>query len=104
MPDITIEIVFASPTKQRLLTCNVSVGTTVGEAIDGASLETEFPDVDFSSAPIGVWGHEVDRDHVVRDGDRIEIYRKLELEPREARRRLALAGRTMRSDDSAESG
>lgn len=103
MSEITIEIVFALPEKQYLLSRTMSAGTTVREAINDASLENEFPDVDFRAAPVGIWGNEVDRDHVVRDGDRIEIYRQLELEPREARRRLALAGRTMRSDDSLES-
>ena len=102
MADITVEIVFAMPHRQSLKSHSVAAGTTVAEVILGAGLEAEFPDFDFLAAPVGVWGHEVERNQVLRDGDRVEIYRKLELEPREARRRLALSGRTMRSDNADE--
>jgi putative ubiquitin-RnfH superfamily antitoxin RatB of RatAB toxin-antitoxin module len=102
MTDITVEIVFALPDKQSLKTHLVAAGTTVAEVILGAGLDAEFPDFDFRAGPVGIWGREVERNHVLRDGDRVEIYRKLELEPREARRRLALSGRTMRSDNSGE--
>jgi putative ubiquitin-RnfH superfamily antitoxin RatB of RatAB toxin-antitoxin module len=45
----------------------------------------------------GIWGRPVERDQAVSDGDRVELYRPLNMDPREARRRLAAAGRTMGS-------
>ena len=95
MPDINVEVVFATPESQRLCAIAVKDGTTVREAIAASGLESVFTAFDFDSAAIGVWGHEVTGDHVLRDGDRVEIYRPLELDPREARRQLALSGKTM---------
>jgi len=54
-----------------------------------------FPDQRLESAAVGVWGRPVDRSHIAYDGDRIEIYRPLLLDPRDARRLLAEQGRTM---------
>ena len=45
---------------------------------------------------IGVWGRVVEPGYRLKSGDRVEIYRPLEIDPRDARRKLAEAGRTMR--------
>ena len=100
MAEINVEVVFAEREKQRLRSLIVKQGTTAAEAITASGVAAEFPDFDFDSAAIGIWGREVPPDQVVENGDRIEIYRSLELEPREARRRLALSGKTMGNADS----
>jgi len=73
----------------------VEAGTTVQQAIDRSAIAERFPGEDLSGCTAGVWGHPVPRQRVVRDGDRIEIYRELVIDPRGARRRLARAGKTM---------
>jgi len=103
MSEFTIEVVYALPEKQRLVTLAMGAGATVADAIADSGLVADFPDFDFATARVGIWGHEVERGRELRDGDRVEIYRILELEPREARRRLALSGRTMRGDESTDS-
>ena len=103
MSEITIEVVYALPEKQRLVTLTMRVGATVADVIADSGLVSDFPDFNFATARVGIWGHEVERGRQLRDGDRVEIYRILELEPREARRRLALSGRTMRGDESTDS-
>ena len=94
---IRIELVLATPDKQALFALTVPAGATVSEVIGASPLERRFPDVPVAELEVGIWGRVVSRDHPVRDGDRIEIYRPLQIDPREARRQLALAGRTMGS-------
>ena len=96
MPEnLTIEVVFALPNRQRLVEITLDAGATVADAIAASGLDAEFQDVSFADCEAGVWGKPVDRTHLLRDQDRVEIYRPLEMDPREARRQLALAGQTM---------
>ena len=71
-------------------------GATVADAVAVSGVAAEFPHVDIDSLPAGVWGHPVERDAILKDGDRVELYRPLLRDPREARRELAQAGLTMR--------
>ena len=81
-----VEIVFALPDRQVLEALEIDDGATVAEVIARSGLEKRFPGVDLSVLQVGVWGRPVDRSRVVREGDRVEIYRPLEIDPREARR------------------
>ncbi len=92
---INVEVVLATPPKQVLIALRVPQGSTAAEVIAASGVEGQFPDLRPAELAVGVWGRLVERDHVVGDGDRVEIYRPLLIEPREARRQLARAGRTM---------
>ena len=83
---LRVEIVFATPGRQELVAIDVQPGTTVQQAIDKSAIKERFADVDLGELPVGIWGHEVGRDQELRAGDRVEIYRALQMEPREARR------------------
>lgn len=93
--EIRVEIVFALPDEQVLVSVSVPATTTVASAIRLSGLAERFADQPIDSLPVGIWGRLVGRDHVLSNTDRVEIYRPLKLEPREARRQLAQAGRTM---------
>lgn len=93
--DIEVEVVFAMADKQVLTPISLPRGATVADAIAASGLVQRFPDQPLDTFEVGIWGKVVARDEVVRHGDRIEIYRPLAMDPREARRQLALAGRTM---------
>jgi hypothetical protein len=96
MPDtLSVEIVFALPDDQLLLTLEVESGATAYSVVEHSGIRDKFAPRDFSNFTLGVWGRPVERGYKVQDGDRIEIYRPLDIDPREARRRLALSGRTM---------
>lgn len=99
MSDFEIEVVFALPDEQLLCTVVASSGATVAEVVSKSGLQAKFPQHDFSELAVGIWGREVNPEQVVQEGDRIEIYRLLAMDPREARRRLALLGQTMGSAD-----
>ena len=92
---MNIELVFALPDRQELIALTVDPGTTVDAAIKQSSLADRFPDEDFSTCQAGIWGKPVDRDHPLEDGDRLELYRPLRMDPRDARRKLALSGGSM---------
>ena len=93
--ELQVEIVFATAEEQLLLEVTVVSGATIADVIERSKLAERFPEYDLNSLAVGVWGHPADRSQAVTDGDRIEIYRPLCTDPREARRRLAALGRTM---------
>ena len=99
MPNIEVEVVFALPEKQSLRTLLVAAGTSVAEVVAKSGLLEALPDDSLAEMTLGVWGREVEKNRIVKAGDRIEIYRPLQLDPREARRQLALSGRTMSKPD-----
>lgn len=92
---LRVEVVYALPERQELLTIEVEDGTTVQQAIEKSLLSEQFPDRNFDRCQVGIWGHIVDREQPVRHGDRVEVYRELLIDPRDARRTLATSGRTM---------
>lgn len=93
--DVNIEVVFALPDRQELINLTVDAGTTVQAAISISGVGDRFPDEDLSGYQAGVWGRVVSRDHRLEDGDRLEIYRPLMMDPRDARRLLAASGGSM---------
>ena len=104
MTSLRVEVAFARPEEQFLETVSVPDGATVQDAIDAAALSSRFPAENFAVMPAGIWGQVTDRDRRVRDGDRVELYRPLERDPKEARRQLALAGKTMVDGPGDERG
>ena len=81
-----VEIVFALPEKQVLLEVSAPDGATVEDVLSRSGIARQFPDQDLAAFQAGIWGRPVSRDQRVRDGERIELLRPLELDPREARR------------------
>jgi putative ubiquitin-RnfH superfamily antitoxin RatB of RatAB toxin-antitoxin module len=98
---IQVEVVFALAEKQVLLSVSVDEGATVADVIAVSGLLTKFPDESLQLLETGIWGHPVARDHGVREGDRVELYRALQRDPREARRELAQSGLTMREPEKS---
>lgn len=93
--NIDVEVVFALPEKQCLVPLTIQAGATVADAIDASGIDSTFPHYDFEHCAVGIWGTVVARDRVLANGDRVELYRTLQMDPREARRQLAAAGKTM---------
>lgn len=88
---IRIEVVYATPEKQVLLSLSVPQGSTVAEGIERSAIRDEFPGMEIKPESAGIFSRKVPFDHVLREGDRIEIYRPLIVDPKEARRQRALA-------------
>ncbi len=92
---LAIEVVFALPARQELISLTVDPGTTVAMAIRQCAIGDLFPEENLANCQAGIWGKPVGRDHPLKDGDRLELYRPLLMDPREARRKLAADGRSM---------
>jgi putative ubiquitin-RnfH superfamily antitoxin RatB of RatAB toxin-antitoxin module len=86
---IQIEIVLAQPGHTRSLTLSLAPGATVADAVHRAAACAEFTDVNWDAAPLGIFGRLVTRDQVLKQGDRVEIYRPLATDPKTARRKRA---------------
>ena len=84
---VTVEVVFAAPERQVLARVELPAGSTVEDAVSASGLgETR-------GARLGVYGKAVPAGTVLRDGDRVEIYRPLRADPKELRRRRAAGKR-----------
>lgn len=92
---LRVEVVFALPDRQALVAVQLDPGATVAQAIEKSSIADAFPDCDLTACQVGIWGQVVQRDHVLSDGDRVEIYRPLAIDPQKARRQLAAEGKSM---------
>lgn len=88
-----VEVVYATPERQWLIALDVAPGTTVSEAIHCSGLPEQCPGIDLTN--IGVFGERVSHHHRLEPGDRIEIYRPLIADPKDARRELARQGKSM---------
>ena len=80
--------VLYSPAPREVLEWDVGVdpGDTVAQAIERSGLAQARPALDWRGASVGVWGRKAGLDAVLRDGDRIEVYRPLQVDPKLARR------------------
>ena len=87
-PVIEIEVVYAAVDRQILRTLSVPEGTTVRETVLKSGIGDEFPELDLSECPLGIFGKVVADPQVrlIQAGDRIEIYRPLLADPKEVRR------------------
>ncbi len=97
---IHLEVACATPELQLIVSLDVPAGTSASEAVSLSGILDKFPDLDRKRLTLGVFGCVVDPDTPVAVGDRVEIYRPLLADPKEVRRKLAAAGKTMgRSKD-----
>ncbi|WP_079553618.1 RnfH family protein [Vreelandella subglaciescola] len=87
---LNVEVAFAVPGKQRLVALQVASGTTAAQAVAQAGLPDLFPELapeTFHEAPTGIFGKALraPHDHPLGDGDRVEVYRPLVIDPKAAR-------------------
>ena len=87
--EIAIEVCYALPGAQRVLSLRVPSGCTARRAILLSCIDALFPEIDAANCPLGVFGTAVADEYRLEDGDRLEVYRPLENDPMEARRLAA---------------
>ena len=86
---IAVEVVYALPDTQSLIALTVAAGTTARQAIEQSGILRRHPQIDPSCRKIGIFGKAARPDVVLKEGDRVEIYRPLVANPKDARRRRA---------------
>ncbi len=92
-----IEVVYALRDRQTLLELEISEGTTLQQAIKMSSILSIYPEIDLIKQKTGIFGKIVKLDTVLREKDRIEIYRSLIADPKVVRKEKAAQGKMMRS-------
>ena len=81
-----VEVVFALSERQLLKGLELPESSSVADAIEHSGLAEAFPGIDLGQLQAGIWGKPVERTQSLREGDRVELYRPLRVDPREARR------------------
>ena len=84
-----VEVAYALPEEQVLVALEVEEGTTVRDVIERSGIPARFPQARVAGETVGIFGRPVALDAAVREGDRVEIYRPLMADPRQARRERA---------------
>ena len=90
LADIQSEIAYGTAQTQKLYRMAVKAACTARQAVLASPVANDFPDADVHAAPLGIFGKRVKDDTVLRDGDRIEVYRPLVADPKDARRKRVL--------------
>ncbi len=86
---LTIEVAYALPHEQVILSLEVPVDCTVEDAIKRSGILDTYPQIDISTDKVGIFGKMCKLNATLRNNDRIEIYRKLIADPKESRRQKA---------------
>ena len=89
---ITVEVVYGTAETQSRIELQVQRGTTLIEAVRLSGIVDKFPEINIVDSRKGIFGKFVEDDKVLGNHDRVEIYRPLLIDPREARRRRAKKG------------
>jgi len=84
-----IEVAYAKPSEQVILTLDIADGSTMEAAIIESGILQRFPEIDLANNKVGIFGKLCKLDQVLRAGDRVEIYRPLIVDPKEMRRNRA---------------
>lgn len=93
-PDrLRVEVAYARPDEQLVLPLTVPAGATARDAVRRSGILERFPEIDLDRQQLGVFSRPVGGGHILRDGDRVEIYRPLQADPKEMRRKRARGGR-----------
>jgi len=89
---IDVEVAYANPEQQVIVALEMQEGVTVEQAIQASGLLNRFPEIDATDLKVGIFGSVCKLDQPLRQADRVEIYRPLIHDPKEARRQRAVKG------------
>lgn len=98
---ISVEVAYALPEKQLIKSLHVPAGTSVYDAAMQSGLEKDFPELDITQAKLGIFGKVVAKpqEQLLLDGDRVEIYRPLLIDPKEVRKARAAKAKQAETDE-----
>lgn len=84
-----VEVVYANPSRQSLIALQVTADCTVESAIQQSGILQDFPEIDFKINKVGIFSKIIPLNSFLREGDRIEIYRPLLVDPKQLRKQRA---------------
>jgi len=86
---VEVEVVYAKPEQQVLVALKMPETATVEQAIKESGMLARFPEIDLNACKVGIFAKICALDQVLKQGDRVEIYRPLLHDPKDARRQRA---------------
>ncbi len=101
---INVELVYALKDRQKVIRMAIEEGCTLQAAIENSGLLAEFPEIDLGKNKLGIWNKLAKPDAVLRDHDRVEIYRPLIADPKEVRKQRAAEGKAMKKGGGEAGG
>ena len=96
-----VEVAYALADKQSLISLEVEEGSTLKEAIEASGILDEYKDIDLSTNRVGIFSKFATLDTVLREKDRVEIYRSLLADPKKVRKERAALGKAIQSNKNA---
>jgi putative ubiquitin-RnfH superfamily antitoxin RatB of RatAB toxin-antitoxin module len=87
--ELQVYVTYAKPLDEFIRPLRVVSGTTVGQAIEQSGVLASYPEINLVTQPVGIYGKKKTLDTILRDRDRIEIYRPLVADPKDSRRKRA---------------
>ena len=94
-PKDYVEVVYARAEEQALVEVPFRAGMSALEAVERSGLMGEYPEISARALVLGIYGNRVEPGQLLSQGDRVEICRPLEADPREMRHALLAEGRVM---------
>ena len=98
---IKVQVVYALPERQDLVNITLPAGSTLQRAVEVSGLLQKYPEIDLAGGRFGIFAKISKLDTVLRDLDRVEIYRPLIADPKEVRRQRAAEGKVMKKGAGA---
>lgn len=93
---LSVEVAYARPDRQWLVEVSLPAGAAALDAVRASGILASCPELDEAALKLGVFGKAVKSDALLRDHDRVEVYRPLLADPKEVRRRRAEAGKAVK--------
>lgn len=86
-----VEVAFATPKLQKILVVDVREGTSAHDAVVASNIGVIFPEIDLDNIPMGIFSKAIrnPKEQILREGDRVELYRPLTADPKVTRARRA---------------
>lgn len=84
-----VVVLYATPQREFIQPLRVAPGTTIGQAIERSGVLQTFPEISLVTQPVGIYGKKKTLETVLREADRVEIYRPLVADPKDSRRKRA---------------
>lgn len=99
--EIKVEVVYALPSRQEVVPLTLPAGSTLQQALEASGLLVKYPEIDLAKNKFGIYSKISKLDTVLRDRDRVEIYRPLIADPKEVRKQRAAQGKVLKKGAGA---
>jgi uncharacterized protein len=93
---IRVEVTYARPDRQEVVRLELPEGSTLRQAVEASGLAGRYPEIDLAKGKFGIYAKLAKPDAILRDRDRVEIYRPLIADPKEVRKQRAAEGKAMK--------